>query len=104
MSAFDPKRTFGVFSSPFNGIGYGSTMVRLKPQGEAMRRRDFISLIGGTAATWPLAGRAQQAEPVRHIGVLMPFAAGDPGGRARIVAFQQGLQQLGWSDGAMAAT
>jgi putative ABC transport system substrate-binding protein len=64
-----------------------------------MKRREFITLIGGAAAAWPLAGRAQQSERVRRIGVLMSTAADDPEGRARIAAFLGGLQQLGWTDG-----
>jgi putative tryptophan/tyrosine transport system substrate-binding protein len=63
-----------------------------------MRRRDFISLLG-SAAAWPLAARAQQAERVRRIGVLTPFAADDAEGHARLTAFAQGLQQLGWTVG-----
>ena len=64
-----------------------------------MRRREFITLLGGAAAAWPLAARAQQAERVRRIGVLMNFSADDAEGRARHAAFRQGLQQLGWTDG-----
>jgi putative ABC transport system substrate-binding protein len=64
-----------------------------------MRRREFITLLGGAAAGWPLAARAQQGERMRRIGVLMPIAADDPEGQTRIAAFQQGLQQLGWTDG-----
>ena len=64
-----------------------------------MRRRDFITLMGGVAATWPLAARAQQGERMRRIGVLMNLSADDREGQARFAAFQQGLQQLGWSDG-----
>jgi putative ABC transport system substrate-binding protein len=64
-----------------------------------MRRREFITLIGGAAATWPLAARAQQPEPMRRIGVLMNRAADDAEGHAFVAAFQQVLQQLGWSDG-----
>jgi putative tryptophan/tyrosine transport system substrate-binding protein len=59
-----------------------------------MRRRAFISLLGG-AATWPLAARAQQGESMRRIGVLMSTSADDPEGHARLGAFQQGLQQSG---------
>ena len=64
-----------------------------------MKRRDFIALLGGAAAAWPLAARAQQRERMRHIGVLMTTAAGDPEGQARIAAFLQGLQQWGWTVG-----
>jgi putative tryptophan/tyrosine transport system substrate-binding protein len=64
-----------------------------------MRRREFITLLGGAAAAWPLAARAQQGERMRRIGVLMNLAADDAEGRARIAAFLQGLQQLGWIDG-----
>ena len=63
-----------------------------------MRRRAFISLLGG-AATWPLAARAQQGESMRRIGVLMSTSADDPEGQARLAAFQQGLQQSGWTIG-----
>ena len=64
-----------------------------------MRRREFITLIGGAAATWPLAARAQQSERMRRIGVLMAITANDAEARARIAAFVQGLQQLGWTVG-----
>jgi ABC-type uncharacterized transport system substrate-binding protein len=63
-----------------------------------MKRREFIALLGGAAVTWPSTARAQQAERVRRIGVLMSVAADDQG-RARLAAFQQGLRQLGWADG-----
>jgi putative ABC transport system substrate-binding protein len=64
-----------------------------------MRRRDFITLVGGAAATWPLAVRGQQPERMRRIGVLIDFAADDPEGQALLRAFLQGLQQFGWTDG-----
>jgi putative ABC transport system substrate-binding protein len=64
-----------------------------------MRRREFITLLGGVAAAWPLAARAQQPEQTRRIGVLMNTAADNPVGHAGIAAFQQVLQQLGWTDG-----
>jgi ABC-type uncharacterized transport system substrate-binding protein len=63
------------------------------------KRRDFIALLGGAAASWPLAARAQQSERMRRIGVLMPSAADDPEYQARITAFLQELAQLGWIDG-----
>jgi putative tryptophan/tyrosine transport system substrate-binding protein len=64
-----------------------------------IRRRDFITLLGGAAAAWPLAARAQQVERMRRIGVLMPSAADDPEYQARLTAFLQRLAQLGWLDG-----
>src|SRR5215472_8459327 len=64
-----------------------------------MRRRKFITLLGGAALAWPLAARAQQPDRVRRIGVLTPFAADDAEGHARLTAFAQGLQQLGWTVG-----
>ena len=63
-----------------------------------MRRREFISLLGGAAAV-PLAARAQQAEHVRRIGVLLNLAADDPETKARLAAFLQRLKELGWSEG-----
>jgi putative ABC transport system substrate-binding protein len=63
-----------------------------------MRRRDFVTLIGG-AATWPLAARAQQTGRLRRIGVLMSTAADDAQGQVWSAAFAQGLQQLGWEVG-----
>ena len=64
-----------------------------------MKRREFISLLGGAAAAWPVAARAQQPERMRRIGVLTNLTENDPEGQARIAAFLQGLQQLGWTDG-----
>jgi putative tryptophan/tyrosine transport system substrate-binding protein len=64
-----------------------------------MNRRQVITLLGGTAAAWPLAVRAQQSDRGRRIGILMPFAADDPEALARITVFAQGLQELGWSIG-----
>jgi putative tryptophan/tyrosine transport system substrate-binding protein len=63
-----------------------------------MRRREFITLLGGSAA-WPLAARAQQPDQVRRVGVLMNVAAEDPEAQARNVAFLQSLQELGWTEG-----
>ena len=64
-----------------------------------MRRREFITLVGGAAATWPLTARAQGAR-MRRIGVLTSGAAADnPDGQTRNAAFLEGLQQLGWTDG-----
>ena len=64
-----------------------------------MKRREFITLMGGAAAAWPLAAGAEQVERVRRIGVLMSVAADGPEGQARLAAFLEGLQQLGWADG-----
>src|SRR5215467_11420482 len=62
-------------------------------------RREFITLIGGAVTAWPLAARAQQPDRARRIGILMTIAANDPESQARIVAFAQSLQALGWTDG-----
>ena len=59
-------------------------------------RREFITLLGGAAAAWPLRARAQQPERVRRIGVLMLYPKNDPQGQLRATAFQEGLQKLGW--------
>ena len=64
-----------------------------------MKRREFITLLGSTVAAWPLAARAQQPERMRRIGVLMAPSANDPEAQARVAAFLQGLQELGWSVG-----
>src|SRR5262245_13307956 len=64
-----------------------------------MRRREFITLLSGTAAIWPIAGWAQQRGQVARIGVLMSAAANDPEGQARITGFRQALQKLGWTEG-----
>ncbi len=64
-----------------------------------MKRREFITLVGCVAASWPFAASAQQSEQTRRIGVLMAFAEGDPGGQARVAAFREGLQKLGWAEG-----
>ena len=64
-----------------------------------MRRREFVALLGGGAAAWPLTSLAQAPERMRRIGMLMPLAADDREAPARVAAFQQGLQQLGWTIG-----
>jgi putative ABC transport system substrate-binding protein len=63
-----------------------------------MRRRDFITLLGGAAAAWPLRARAQQSERMPRIGVLMPYAENDPESSPRVAALRQGLAQLGWTE------
>jgi putative tryptophan/tyrosine transport system substrate-binding protein len=63
-----------------------------------MRRREFITLLGGAAAAWPVAARGQEAERMRRIGVLMNTEE-NPDQQSSLAAFLQGLQQLGWTDG-----
>src|SRR5262249_10577646 len=68
-------------------------------RGDRVKRREFITLLGGAAAAWPLAARAQQRERMRRVGVLMHLAADDPEGQSRVAAFLQGLQEAGWAVG-----
>jgi putative ABC transport system substrate-binding protein len=64
-----------------------------------MRRREFIGLIGGAAATWPLVAHAQQPQAIRRIGILSGFAEEHPEGQAQRAALFQGLGELGWIEG-----
>src|SRR5260370_10932015 len=64
-----------------------------------LRRREFIPLLGGAAASWPIAARAQQGDGMRRIGVLMNLAEHDPESQARLTALREGLQKLGWTEG-----
>jgi putative ABC transport system substrate-binding protein len=64
-----------------------------------VKRRDFISLLGGAAVTWPLAARAQQAAGMRRIGVLTAFAENDAEAQANITAFRLSLEKVGWIEG-----
>jgi putative tryptophan/tyrosine transport system substrate-binding protein len=64
-----------------------------------MRRREFITLVGGAAAAWPLGVRAQQPDRIRRIGILLPAAADDAVFQAWVGAFLQGLALLGWTLG-----
>src|SRR6516164_7479840 len=66
---------------------------------DRLQRREFITLIGGAAAAWPIATQAQQPERMRRIGVLIPTTADDAGYQARMGAFHQGLALLGWTIG-----
>ena len=63
-----------------------------------MKRREFITLLGGGAAAWPLAAHAQTKQ-MRRIGVLMGLVAGDPEAQSRVAAFENGLRELGWVKG-----
>src|ERR1700745_2094532 len=94
MSVQDPSSASAVSVDCVSLSRYGDMGT-----GEAMRRRQFITLMGGTAASWPLAVRAQQLERIRRIGVLVPLAADDPQIQSRLSAFREALQQLGWTDG-----
>jgi hypothetical protein len=64
-----------------------------------MNRRKFMTLLGGEAAAWPLAARAQQEDRVRRIGMLLNYSETDREGQARIAAFRDALQTLGWTEG-----
>src|SRR5262249_14862049 len=64
-----------------------------------MNRREIIVGLGGAAATWPLAARAQQSQRIRHVGVLMAVAESDADVRSGVAIFRQSLQELGWTDG-----
>jgi putative tryptophan/tyrosine transport system substrate-binding protein len=66
---------------------------------DRMKRREFITLIGGATAVWPVAAYAQKSDQVRRVGVIMGFAENDEVWRAYLVNFRQGLQELGWTDG-----
>jgi putative ABC transport system substrate-binding protein len=66
---------------------------------DQLKRRDFITLLGGAAAAWPLAAHAQQGERVRRIGVLMHYSQTDREGQTRTAAFVDTLQRLGWPEG-----
>ena len=85
------------------GLDVPPIAARPRRRGDRMKRREFITLLGGAAAAWPLAARAQQPERMRRIGVLMTLAADDPEGQARIAAFPQALQRIGLDRGPQCA-
>jgi putative ABC transport system substrate-binding protein len=64
-----------------------------------MKRREFITIVGGGAVAWPLAARAQERARVRRIGVIMVYAEADPQGQARLAALRDKLSKLGWTEG-----
>jgi putative tryptophan/tyrosine transport system substrate-binding protein len=64
-----------------------------------VKRREFITLLGGAACVWPLAARAQQPDRMRRISVLVPYDEGDPENKARLTSFRQGIEKRGWSEG-----
>ena len=68
-------------------------------QFDQLRRRDFITLLGGVAAAWPLAARAQQGERMRRIGVFLTISENDLETQRQLTAFRERLEQLGWADG-----
>src|SRR6516225_2448028 len=64
-----------------------------------MRRRDFITLLGGATSAWPLAAHAQQSQRIRHIGILMAFPENDPEAQSWAAGFREELGKLGWTEG-----
>ena len=64
-----------------------------------MRRRDFITLLGGAAAAWPIGARAQQGERMRLVGIVTPFSDGDKELQSLVAVFRRRLTELGWSEG-----
>jgi putative ABC transport system substrate-binding protein len=64
-----------------------------------VKRREFITLLGGATVAWPLAARAQQSERVRRIGVLMATSEDDAESQLRLATFREALQKLGWTEG-----
>src|SRR5215475_5902116 len=102
MSAFDPKRTLirPHISICQNAHRANSTVLVLPDlmscPGSDMRRREFITLVGGAAPVWPLAARAQQTNRIPRVGVLLGIGENEPETKTRVKGFQQGLRDLGW--------
>jgi putative tryptophan/tyrosine transport system substrate-binding protein len=104
MPAMEAKRTVGRRSrhrrtDPFQKAHLNGYDGSFWPAGTSMRRRQFITLLGGAAAAWPLAARAQQQERMRRVGVLMSGPATDALRQSYLAAFVLGLRQLGWTEG-----
>jgi putative tryptophan/tyrosine transport system substrate-binding protein len=66
---------------------------------DQVKRRDFIALLGGVVAAWPLAVRAQPGERMRRVGMVMGYPESDPAAQAQVAAFRQELRRLGWEEG-----
>src|SRR5262249_35044909 len=94
-------RTISPTRTPANSIFFEPALAGGdRMQIDQLKRREFITLLGGAAVAWPLAVRAQQSDRAHRVGVLIASAtADDPDGRARFTAFVQALQQLGWTEG-----
>src|SRR5438045_652038 len=74
-------------------------MVGCARQEVLMKRREFITLLGGAVVAWPMAARAQQVRPIRRVGVMVGLPETDPEAQTRVAAFREGLQKLGWTEG-----
>ena len=99
MSAIGTKRTLAASRARPSCASLNRYGALFWASGEAMRRRDFITLLGGAAVAWPLAARAQQPGRVRRIGILMPYPKSDAESQSYVRAFRQELARLGWSEG-----
>jgi hypothetical protein len=95
----DIGRTFNRTHTGLSHSGFRPLRCLVSVSGEVMRRREFITLLGGAVAAWPLAARGQQGERMRRIGVLLGATADDTEFQAWVGAFRQALQELGWIDG-----
>jgi putative ABC transport system substrate-binding protein len=98
MSAFDPKRTLRQFG-PFLDACLDRYDDRPEPRGPQMRRREFITLIGGAVAVWPLAAYAQQQGRLRRVALFMNLPENDGWSERCVSAFRRGLADLGWIEG-----